>query len=296
MKSIVRISGGLGNQFFQLAFGDYLNNRFKHEITFDTSFYSLVNQPDGVTHRKLVVNNIYPSGNFQDLGIFEIESNLQTLMQSNKKPLLTKLKTLHYIVKLAYTKRFVIHFRPEISFMWKALGNSLTHIFVGNWQEPDYVRGSFRKEVRINLREFVKVELPHETSRYLGIHIRRGDYMNKDSIHAVLDSTYYRKAVEIGVKVIQDPILLIFTDDIAWCKLNVNFDFPTLFANDFVKSDLEEIVLISRLEHFIIANSSFSLSGVLLGEHYKGVIAPQIWFNDGTKLKSPDYPKNWIKL
>lgn len=297
MKSIVRMSGGLGNQLFQAAFGDFLYKKHNQKVVFDTSSYFHSERADNdTTQRNFIVNSLYKFGDFKDLGISSIESELQSLLQSKKSKLYLKFHFFLYICRIAYSNRYIFHFNSNMCFLWKIFGDSFTHVFVGNWQDPIYISDSFNEEISKTLSNLLKVQLAHDFSKILGIHIRRGDYLKNNSIHAVLEIEYYKQAVEIGIQGILEPVLIVFTDDIEWCRSNLKFSFPILFANEIVKSDLEELALISKLNHLIIANSSFSLMGALLGKHPKEIIAPKVWFVDGSKPTAPQFPKTWIKL
>jgi hypothetical protein len=57
------------------------------------------------------------------------------------------------------------------------------------------------------------------------------------------------------------------------------------------------MMVMSKCKHGIIANSSFSWWPTWLNENPdKIVIAPDIWFNDGTIQIDDIIPPDWIKL
>jgi hypothetical protein len=123
----------------------------------------------------------------------------------------------------------------------------------------------------------------------IALHIRRGDYLN-DSNFVSLDLDYYRNALEL----LPDLEVLIFTDDINWCKDNfIHKKFRvSLSDNPFI-----DLCLMSLCEYHIIANSSFSWWGSWLAKSKK-TIAPKNWFTgEYSDWNTKDlYRKDWIIL
>lgn len=128
-------------------------------------------------------------------------------------------------------------------------------------------------------------------SNTASIHVRRGDYLKFNKAFEQLDLGYYTKAISI----LNAKKYIVFSDDIDWCK-------KTFRGNEFSfsegTSEVEDLVLMSKCEHNIIANSSFSWWGAWLNNNpNKKVIAPSKWF--GPEL-SPTHntkdliPKEWI--
>ena len=137
-----------------------------------------------------------------------------------------------------------------------------------------------------------------EATESVAIHIRRGDYLN-NPVHNVFDISYIEKGIALLQKTFGDRIhLFIFSDDLQWCRENLNTLFPTISR---IYCDggngKEDLQLMSMCKHFVIANSSFSWWAAWLGcAANKKVVAPQKWFN-GTKFDGSDIiPKEWIKL
>ena len=111
--------------------------------------------------------------------------------------------------------------------------------------------------------------------------MRRGDYLNYPHIHPVCDVSYYQKGLE-NIKDIQN--ILVFSDDISWCKNNLNFPYPTHYIEE---TDVTELWLMSLCKHNIIANSTFSWWGAWLNNNKdKVVVGPTKWF--GPSLQHED--------
>lgn len=127
----------------------------------------------------------------------------------------------------------------------------------------------------------------------VAVHVRRGDYLNLSEYHCNLETEYYTTAIRRVKLLMPDAYFVCFSDDIVWCKKNINTDF-------FIKDDtFTEFHLMSYCKHFIIANSSFSWwSSWLSSNPDKIVIAPPKSKHFGIKKKhlilDDYYCSNWL--
>lgn len=135
----------------------------------------------------------------------------------------------------------------------------------------------------------------------VSVHVRRGDYVTNptaNSFHGTCDLRYYRDAVQAVGSRLKKPHYFIFSDDLEWAKKHLNFVQPATFVEYSVPvHEFEELHLMSRCHHNIIANSSFSWWGAWLNDHPSRVIvAPQRWFRD-PRIDTKDLiPCSWIRL
>lgn len=128
-------------------------------------------------------------------------------------------------------------------------------------------------------------DLPFE--EYVCLHIRRGDYLNYPDSHPVCSIEYYSR----GLEIVPDLPIVIVSDDINWCRENINADY---YSDR--QSNIEDLYLMANASHNIIANSSFSWWGAWLNKNPdKIVIAPEKWFGKRySHYKINDLiPKNW---
>lgn len=112
----------------------------------------------------------------------------------------------------------------------------------------------------------------------VSLHIRRTDYILESHYHYNLDLDYYKRAIEITGK----KYIVIFSDDIEWCKTNITTDDLNCNAIYFVDINNVEIefITMSLFKHNIIANSTFSLWASFIGSHQdKIVVCPKKWFS-----------------
>jgi hypothetical protein len=189
-------------------------------------------------------------------------------------------------------------------------------MFDGYFQSDKYFSGFediIRKDFtfKINIREKGdKYLYPFSRINLIALHIRRGDNLREGSPTTVLTDSFIGKSIDyIRTKLKNKFRVLVFSDDKTWCKNNLNFlDKEVLEVLEVVEglSDLEELYVMSKCNHFIISASTFSWWAAWLSttESEKIVVAPNKWFNnnlayEGISLSEQDndiIPKNWIKL
>lgn len=123
------------------------------------------------------------------------------------------------------------------------------------------------------------------------VHVRRGDYLPLTDTFVILDRDYYLSAMDILEK---NTSFLVFSDDLNWAKSNLS-NQNVYFSN--CNDELFDLILMSKCDNNIIANSSFSWWGAYLNKNKnKTVIGPDKWFNPHSNLNYKDIlPNNWIK-
>ena len=130
-----------------------------------------------------------------------------------------------------------------------------------------------------------------ETARQtdtIAIHYRGGDYGG--TYHPTCTKDYYKRAIAEF-----DPSMrrLLFTDDPVRATEAMPFDFELVEGNH----SMIDMEIMSKCDHHIIANSTFSWWGAWLAKSKK-VVAPKVWFGpDARGLETKDiYAKDWIVL
>lgn len=134
----------------------------------------------------------------------------------------------------------------------------------------------------------------------VGVVVRRGDFLaehNKNR-HRVCDIEYY----EESLKYFDDRTILIFSDDIPWCKSQKIFQNRNSF---FVDESLGvykghfDLCLLSMCHDFIIANSTFAWWGAWLSDNKdKKVIAPKKWYGPELEhlILDDQLPESWERI
>lgn len=305
---ILRISGRLGNQMFQYAtvkaFREryHLNEDIKldfslNQIHSDTSFQDALKDFQ-VSDYKIIEQTKW---NISQMFIFSIYRFQRFLLRYSKKP--------YYEKQVALQKRWqkklnyfgIYHFL----YGYYAFSNSRSKnkIFEGYFESAKYFN-EIREQL---LNDFTpkSEKLEHnkflyqaiETSESVCVTIRRGDFLdekNKGRFY-ICTPEYFEKGIQKMQTLLNHPKFIVFSDDIEWCKKNMNFPKGTLFerGDDPV---WEKLRLMYSCKHFIISNSTFSWWAQYLSRNPKKiVIAPKKWSNEGNYWKDL-YDDDWILL
>lgn len=170
----------------------------------------------------------------------------------------------------------------------------------GYWTSSDYwddYRGKIiqvftRKEQGL-IDDLVRQYRKRTDKPIIGVHVRRTDYVSEYGWGLGLD--YYGRAYQRTKNEIGNCKYLIFSDDKDWCMNNLYFmqDREAVSERDFV-----EMQLMGRFDGLIMANSTFSAWGAILGNQ-KYVIAPDVWRDTKGGFDPYNeyiYEKHWIRL
>jgi len=277
---IVKLQGGLGNQMFQYAAARSLSKSKKVDLDFS---FLLQNN---------VTNDSFSARQFE-LGIFHklkarIISNYFIKLLKSKKKLFKILSNRYYEVN-------------DENILNHSNINSSNLYLDGYFQNP-LIFQNFRDTL---IDEFTFPQLTSQSKKIelkitavknpVAVHIRRGDYVKPEILnyHGLLSTTYYKQSVELINSKIENPVFFIFSDDTEWCKNNLSFIDKKQIITGTTHS-WEDLYLMSKCKHQIIANSTFSWWGAWLNLNpEKIVIAPKRWLS---YVETNIIPKEWISL
>lgn len=112
-------------------------------------------------------------------------------------------------------------------------------------------------------------------SRTVGVHVRRGDYIGGPWVE--LGPAYYRRAADlIAEELGGGASFVIVSDDIEWCRANLQLEHPHTFSGGTAEQDF---MILRSCRHHIIANSTFGWWAAWLAAHKDQiVVAPEQWF------------------
>lgn len=293
---IIKLKGGLGNQMFQYAFAKYVEKKSGDISILDFSAYAeLLN--DEIRKPRLLKFNIS-----------SLVANDRQIKQA------TMLKHEGNSLSFQYKVKIFLEavFNPKYYFEWKrgvfiSLPGIKKHgYFDGYWQSIEYIepiKEQLFREFTPNyeLSDKAKqqiVEMQGHDSVFVGI--RKGDYTanaNARNHYGVITNSYYLKAMELISSKVESPVFHIFSNDIEWCKQNLDFkNYKVVFRNKEMQTDdFEELMIMSSCKHAIISNSTFNWWGAyLIKNPNKKIVCPLRWFNDDTPINI--IPEKWSKI
>lgn len=291
---IVKLIGGLGNQMFQYAAARQLSLLHQTDLFFDIASFD--ND-----------NNAYTKRNFE-LDVFNINIKFCSKemlndfnIQSSTKISRVLQRNFPYFFNNLYAAESGINYQKQF---FKFPKNTYLD---GFWQSELYF--SSIKPVIIKDFELTK-NIEGENLQWLNliqstnsvsIHVRRGDYITNaiaQSYNGSLGVDYYENAVKLIKSKNLDVSFFVFSDDIEWCEKNINTNSKTYFVNSNKHSNFHlDMFLMSKCNHNIIANSSFSWWAAWLNQNNnKCIIAPKKWFAISSLDTKDLIPKSWITL
>lgn len=276
MIYIIKYTGGLGNQMFQYAFFRSLKHKFPLHI------YIWDIEDSKYCHNGFELPIIFRR-------IYWIRKKINNYLRRRIPSLFNKVYTVNQMEPLRYSE---VYFEKKKEFVT---------MYDGFWQTEYYfksiekkIRKAFQFDERIiseATRNCCAKQRRYET---ISIHIRRGDYLAENN-RLTIDDSYYHKAIETIKNKVEHPHFLVFSDDIIYAKNLFHGDSFTIIDWNTGKDNWQDLFLMSKCKHNIIANSSFSWWGAWLNPNpQKIVIAPKIWFYDEYNLDI--VPKSWIRI
>jgi len=150
---------------------------------------------------------------------------------------------------------------------------------------PEKYRDIFLKE--ITAKEPVPYEdifTPEVRAREtVCVSVRRTDFLSEQykAHHFVCTNAYFTRAIAKAKELIKNPLFIIFSDDVDWCKQSGLFPKDAIYEKPGYAIP-QKLMLMKECKHFIISNSTFSWwSQFLSVSPNKVVIAPSKWKQDG---------------
>ena len=159
----------------------------------------------------------------------------------------------------------------------------------------DLVRKQFKfKEDIVN---FITSKYSN-TDKCLGVHVRRGDYVNQPNHHPVLPINYYTDIIEKSNDEYEK--ICVFSDDDEWVRSNFVGD-KYIFPSFDVNNDLFSFILLSMMKDIVISNSTYSWWAAWLNKNKnKKIYSPHHskWFGHMyDNLNTEDViPEKWLKI
>ena len=289
---IVRLNGGLGNQFFQYAAGYSLAIKNQDVMKIDLINQSYSGQSSLPSEHEIMNFNIRA----------QIASEEE--VKSFRTPY-GALSSIKRIFNQKVLKRYFHDWHPEIMTLKGDV------YLDGYFQSSQYFRqvsDELCKEFTLNkglLTNCLDIcDLINKERCSVSVHLRRGDYVNNPRnkvLRDICSPDYFYKAISLLESEFNNVTLIVFSDDIEWVKNNLIWKANTIFISDMLGKDKdslsasEELFLMSNCHHNIISNSTFSWWGAYLNQNKKKmVIAPSLWNRSQIFKHNNIIPTGWI--
>jgi hypothetical protein len=269
---VVKLSGGLGNQMFQFAFGQHLAKISGGEVKYEISYFKNPKFIKNVTTWDYELNKLNINVPIIKHDFF---SKLEDLNRANK------IKFVLFNMLFNFKNSFFIVPESKFELFQKIPLFKKNRFFIGYWQSEVFFEG-----IENNISNWFVLKDEFKSSKKnqknlstiinsnsISIGVRRGDHVKLNSSSNL---NYYHKAIEIISKEIDNPFYVIFSDDIDWCKENLIINHKHIFINANKTMPFEDMELMSKCKHNIISNSTFNWWGAYLNQNKdKIVISPK---------------------
>ena len=271
------LNGGLGNQLFGWATGFAASKR---------------------TGYKLRINDSGLVGRDCELSKFDIE--VESGIPANSLSLFYRLP------KKLQELKFATIFRPQFNYVeesfrfdkrfLKPRPNSTYYGYFQSWKYFDDFSTEIRKMLINSFpdsSEYLSFKGLIGSQKYIAVHVRRGDYLDKILFHGITSKDFYEKSLRnFSIKNTETRLICI-SDSIELAR-EILPDCDYYFGADQLNDPVTILRIFSEAEGLIGSNSSLSWWGAYLMTGDKFRIFPQRWFAaqgiDTTDL----IPKKWI--
>ncbi|WP_442587820.1 alpha-1,2-fucosyltransferase [Pedobacter sp. AW31-3R] len=288
---IVKLQGGIGNQFFQFAFGRALAVFRGEELYFDLSFLQAANP--NITFR------VFKLGKLHHYKILDMQNSDRLKQLFDEKS------------ALLISDDF-----PKKDIMRVAADKNIVALYLDGYFQNEFYFSPYADEIRTELRDLLECTyqlsglqaqniVVHQES--IAIHLRRTDYLNPSALcfHGICEVDYYQKALQIIEDRTTQAHLYLFSDDNIlademFCLVRNKTNISSMLAHiPMLDKDLVELALMAKCRHFVIANSSYSWWGSYLSDSPdKLIVAPKQWYTHiGFTRQSEDIAlPSWIRI
>jgi len=261
MKNVVLWipQGRLGNQIFQYQAIIHLMPQFK-VLTINNGFFDLFKNNNNFYILKIKIRG------------FVIDNATKFFRFLSKKGIVGQVHPLHGLQR---------GYDIELKELTCCPGLFKNIWYVEGWfQSPEFMnpKPKIKQEILSMRANFIN-SFP-KRSTLVAVHIRFGDFKDWTILgikNVTLPQSYYIKAFEKFSKLLDSPIFIIFSDEIATARKFLK-NLPYKFQFSSLTSDIEDFAYITFCSHGISSASTFSWWAMsLIKNPNKIIIAPKYW-------------------
>lgn len=278
---IVRFHGGLGNQMFEYSFYEYLKSRYDVEVKADLTWFDR----NYSEHQGFELEDVF--------GIdMQVASYKEIAAVHEYFPRYYPFAALRFLSrKLAAFKNkkrnskggFVHNYMWDFGPTQYTKNEDFDHIDITkDWYiEGVYCSDAYYSVCEDTLKKRFSFKEPLDKDNQLladamnkqesvAIHVRRGDYVG--NVFDIVTVDYYRRAVEYIRSKVDNPVFYVFSDDMDYIQKEFTFLKDYVPVHNEGKKSFTDMRMISNCKHMIVANSSFSYWGAVLGQTKDSII------------------------
>jgi hypothetical protein len=290
---VMGLLGGLGNQLFQYASGYGIARRLDAELLFDGA------RIDENWLPTVLGSRYRPASKLQlvRLGVFHGQTRARDA--AARHTVATTVSGVRRLRHLTPATMPVDCGEPDIARYDDSLFavDLPTHL-LGYFQSERWF-ADVADEVVASLRlPDPELSRPHGSRPVVALSFRRGDYVRQGW---ELPFSYYEHALDRLLDAVPEATFLVFGDDREFVRLAIDWVArygPARNAYDLATGVLDHLVLASRCDHAVIANSSFAWWGAWLGDRRHDdparlVLAPEAY---AARFGPDILPRGWVPV
>lgn len=283
----LKITGNAGNQLFQYAFARKIMELRKDKLFIDFSYAEIgdgVHKAENVLQQYHVVDYI----DSRDGHYFPFQKIIYLLLIRILPLELVDAQVKGIVFKNApLFEKIGLYFYDGEDYLNYNYTNCFTkNVFIrGYWECTKYF-----DDIRdILIEELTPIKSSPKENDSLYSKMSEGDSIcvttrrydpEKEKGNVSCSIEYFQAGVKFIREKYKDAPVFVFSDDIQWCKDNLDFGENTFYetGNDPI---YEKLRLMSSCKHFVISNSTFSWWAQYLSKNErKIVVAPEQWRPD----------------
>lgn len=271
MKISVLVQGGLGNQLFQIAWANYLARKYQYDVEINLQLLYSQNQHAAINFSQLI----------GEMPLLYVSKD-KSIMLDDTLPSKIIRKSLR-ILGIHSIKNILLHDYDALTDFESCTKMASYRYQFGYFQFIEaavFSRDIFLSSIRSIHNEFIKkCESDFFEYNYVGIHIRRGDFIKSiDPLHLATSINYIKESI----KKFNNRNFIVFSDDIVWCQDKLGeFDYITYFSGN---SAIEDFIGLMCCKDFILSGSTFSWWAALLSK------------NENTKVVIPNSKSQFMSI
>lgn len=269
VELVVKLQGGIGNQFFQLCFGDYLQRGCTGPVSYLTDAFGA--DPYG---RKNIASRLFPD-----------------------TPLLQMQDIAGHGCRLLQESMLTGHLAPGSLYAMLAAQHINHCLLDGYWQDIAYVSEGAFANINAGLSALASSATSAAFEKHktriaqaacaIAVHVRRHDYKH----HGICRENYYVDTLHRLLEQAPRSEVMVFSDEPNYTGhfLRQHGIQPHIIATG---DDLLDMYLMSRCHMHVISNSTYSWWGAMLAAK-RIVVYPLPW----SAVHAPSagfFPAHWF--